>query len=494
MKLLAAVLLLSTLARPQEDPGLARVRRQGAALAASGKLDAASELYHHALLHSPGNPGLLFELGMIDFRQRNWESAIANFTASQKGDPANIKTLYYLAEAYFAQSDLDHARETIATAARLAPNDPQVCQKYGEYLASTLETRREGVAWLEKAQRLNPALEHIEFEIGKAQFQLTDFQSAITNLENALRQEPENGEADFLLAESWSRLGHWEKARTCYEDSLTHGYVDARAYYGLGQSLVQLGLSRAAIEPLRHALSLQPSLIEAHFQLGKAYREAGQSKEAQHENSLFSAMTGRTDTSSELKTPENQKAWLRVRPLLEADREQEARQYLSGMSETQGPDSFPADFLLGAMYFSMGRKADARRVLALARAQAPKSAHIASYLGMVQISSGDTMAAEETFRSALELDPSAPLALIGMGTLRYQQAKWTDAIEYLDQSRTADPGVLFMLCDAYFKVGRTNDGEVAAEMVRAFGSARKDLMSALDRLLRSQSTNSDTPR
>lgn len=486
MRLLATFLLISTLAAPRQRAVDADVVRQGSALTAGGKLEEARELYKGELLRSPGNPVLLFELGMIYFRQSDWEQAIETFTDSLKADPGNIKTLFYLSEAYFARSDLDHARETIAKAAQISPNDAQICQKYGEYLTAALETRREGISWLEKARRLNPALEHIDFEIGKAQFELTDFQSATKNLETALRRERENGEASFLLAESWSHLGDWEKARTYYEDSLTHGHVDARAYYGLGTALVQLGNFQTAIEPLRHALDLQPSLLQAHFQLGKAYRETGRIKEAKHETSLFAAMNGRTDTSTELKTPENQKAWQRVRPLLEAGREQEAREYLAGMSGNQGPDLSPPDFLLGAMYFSMGRNADARRVLALARAEDPQSAHIAAYLGMVQISAGETAEAETTFRSALKLDPSDPLALIGMGTLRYQQGKWADAIEYLDKSRTADPGVLLMLCDAYFKAGRSKDGALAAEMVRAFGSNQRELMAALDGLLESQ--------
>jgi tetratricopeptide (TPR) repeat protein len=486
VKLLTTFLLLFALAAPQQRAVDIDVVRQGSALIVSGKLEEARELYKNALLHTPGDPVLLFELGMISFRQRDWDHAIETFTESLKADPRNIKTLFYLSEAYFARPDLDRARETIAKAAQIVPNDAQVCQKYGEYLTATLETRREGISWLEKARRLNPALEHIDFEIGKAQFELTDFQSATDNLEVAVHGEQRNGETSFLLAEAWSHLGDWEKARTYFEASLTRGYMNADAYYGLGQSLVQLGNSQAAIDPLRHALDLQPSMIQAHFQLAKAYRETGLSAEAEHETNLFAAMNGRTDTASELKTPENQKAWERVRPLLESGREQEAREYLAGISARQNPDLSQVNFLLGAMYFSMARNADAQRVLALARAQDPKSAHIAAYLGMVQISSGDKAAGEASFRVGLALDPSDALALIGMGTLRYQQQQWAEAAEYLGKSRTADPGVLFMLCDAYFKVGKNKDGALTAEMVRAFGSNQTELMAALDNLLQSQ--------
>lgn len=486
VRLITTILLISTLAAPQHRAVDADVVRQGSALTASGQLEEAREFYKGALLRSPGNPVLLFELGMIYFRQGDWGQAIETFNGSLKADPGNIKTLFYLSEAYFASPDVDRARETIAKAALIAPNDAQVCQKYGEYLTAALETRRQGIPWLEKARRLNPALEHIDFEIGKAQFELTDFQSASHNLESAMRREQKNGEASFLLAESWSHLGDWEKARAYYQDCLARGYVDAHAYYGLGQSLVQSGNYPAAIEPLRHALELQPSMIQAHFQLGKAYRETGRSAEGQHETSLFAAMNGRIDTSSELKTPENQKAWQRVHPLLESGREQEAREYLAGIGTPQHPNLSQANFLLGAMYFSMGRNADTQRVLALARTQDPQSARIAAYLGMVQFSSGNKAAAEAAFLSALELDPSEPLALIGMGSLRYQQANWVEAAEYLDKSRTSDPGVLFLLCDAYFKVGRNQEGALTAEMVRAFGSNQKELMVALDSLLQSQ--------
>ena len=54
------------------------------------------------------------------------------------------------------------------------------------------------------------------------------------------------------------------------------------------------------------AKAMQPSLIQAHFQLGKAYRQLGRIEEARHETRLFGAMTNRIDTSRELKGPEEE--------------------------------------------------------------------------------------------------------------------------------------------------------------------------------------------
>jgi tetratricopeptide (TPR) repeat protein len=156
---------------------------------------------------------------------------------------------------------------------------------------------------------------------------------------------------------------------------------------------------------------------------------------------------------------------------------------LSKLPVADGTDQREPHHLIGAMYYSMGRKADARSVLAVARSKAPKSARIAAYLGMVQLSDGETAAAEESFQSALALDSAEALALIGMGGIRYRQQRWSDAIEYLEKSRTADPDALFLLCDAYYRVGKPEQAILMAEVVRALGSGRKPLLDELERLV-----------
>ena len=124
------------------------------------------------------------------------------------------------------------------------------------------------------------------------------------------------------------------------------------------------------------------------------------------------------------------------------------------------------------------------RMLGIARKQMPDSARIAAYLGLVELSSGETGAAEESFRSALALDSRDVLALFGIGGIRYQQKRWAEAVEYFEKSRTADPGALYMLCDAYFRINRTEDAMLTAEVIRALGSDNKDLLNSLDDLVR----------
>ncbi len=483
MKTLVTFLLISTLMTGQAPPNVAAALKRGATLVAADRLAEARNVYEQALRSSPDDADLLFGLGTVFFRERNWPKAIENYRSSINARPGTVKVLYYLAEAFFAEADVDRARQTIAMAASLAPNDAQICQKYGEYLAVNIENRKEGLAWMEKARRLDPRLARIDFDIARTQFELTDFLSAIANFDAALKRDAGNGEAAFYLGESWANLGDWDKARDFYSYALTHRYERGPAFYGLGRAQVELGQFEDAVASLQRAIVLQPSLITAHFQLGKAYRQLGRTMEARSETRLFGAMTDRVDTSKELKSPEEEQAWKQVKPLLEANQEREALEILAKSPAADASFQGEPHYLLGTMYYSMGRKGDAERVLTIARTRAPKSARIAGYLGMVQFSGGEAAAAEESFQSALGLDSAETLALIGMGGVRYQQQRWPDSIQYLEKSRTADPDALFLLCDSYYRVGKPDEALLTAEVIRALGAERRELLDRLKQLV-----------
>lgn len=452
-------------------------------MAASGQLEKAAVIYQSALRDFPADAELSFQLGMVHFRQRQWTGAIADFNLSLRSRPRDIKTLFYLAEAYFLTQSVDLARQTIARAAEIAPNDAQICQKYGEYLSASLATRSDGLAKLQRAQRLNPGLPRIDFDMGKTQFDLTDFQDATSSFAAAIKRDPQDGEAAFFLGESWAKLGDWSKAKEYSTYALMHGYTTGAAYYELGVALTELGDAKSALEPLHQALTLQPSLIQAHFQLQRAYRHLGQTDDARREAELFAAMNNRTNTAHEPRTTEEQQAWSDVRPLLDAHHESEALAYLAKLPEPAPYGSAYPRYLLGEMYFSMGQRADAERVLRAAHVQAPASSHISAYLGMVQLSSDEEQEAENNFVAALALDSSETLAKIGMGVLHYRRQQWDEAIHYLEESRTADAGTLYLLCDAYFRVGKMKEALLTAQVIHALGSDNPALLAAVDRLV-----------
>jgi Tfp pilus assembly protein PilF len=58
------------------------------------------------------------------------------------------------------------------------------------------------------------------------------------------------------------------------------------ALFGLGKAELALQHPRAALEPLRQAIRIDPNYFEAHFVLGTALRQLGETKEAANEQKI----------------------------------------------------------------------------------------------------------------------------------------------------------------------------------------------------------------
>ena len=485
MNKLAVLLPFAILSAGEDRPEFADLLRQGSTLVATGQLSAARAAHEQSQSSSQSAADISFEQGMVYFRQQNWKQAAECYKRSLESRPGAVKPLYYLAQAYYMDSNLDLARETIRQAAALAPGDPQVCQKYGEYLTLSPATRKESLLWLQRARDLLPGLPRIDFDIGKAQLELGDVTSAAASFEIAVRKDSGDGQAAFYLAECQAQSGDVGAARRNYESALAHGYVNGPVYYGLGRVLVRAGQPTAAVAALRRAAAIQPSLIEVHFQLAIAYRQLGQNDEARRETRLFGAMANRVDEAEELKGPEERSAWNLVRDLAQANKESAALEELAKMPASGASCRRQAEYLLGVVYYGLGRNDAAIRLLKLASKQRPDCSRITAYLGVVQLHSGEVSAAAESFRTALDRDSSEFLALVGAGRIRYEQKRWAEAVDYFERSRTADPGTLLALCDAYLRLHRTEDAMLTAEVIRAFGSGNQALLQSLDDLISS---------
>ena len=96
----------------------------------------------------------------------------------------------------------------------------------------------------------------------------------------------------------------------------------------------------------------------------------------------------------------------------------------------------------------------------------------------------DLARAEQEFQAELANDPSYQLAIAELGEVRYHQQRWGEAAEQLAKSRTTTPELLYMLCDAYFHLGRVNDARLNAEVLAAYARNKPDVIEGLIDLLR----------
>jgi tetratricopeptide (TPR) repeat protein len=448
----------------------------------------AQPYYEKALQLAPADPQILYLFGCHWLHRNEWRKAIQFLGRSRLLRPNHLETQFYLAQAYHLNGDEPSALIAIRECSTMAPDNDAICQKMGELLCAA-QQYQEGLKWLLKAERLNPNLEKINLQIGMAYYNILEVPQAIAYLEKELSRTPHDPHAPLVLAQAYTKAANWEKAATFFTVTLKRQPDDPQVLLGLGRAQVGLKDYATALVTLQRALQLDPTLIEAHFQLGRAYRELGKREESLHELSLHRTLKDREATDSSIpkfRTAQDEQIWSECRKLLEKNQEAAVLALLKQALGDEGSNPAILSMNLGVIYASMGRPEEAKRALAEAVKIDPDLAHVHSHLGLIHISLGEYEQAERAFQIELKRFPTEQLALAGMGQLKHRQGKWSESAEYLEKCGTTDPLILWMLCDCYFHLGKTAQARLMAEGAASFAQPGDGVLDSVLTLLESR--------
>ncbi len=443
--------------------------RRAAKLEERGQLAEAEQIYLAQERHFPKNEEILFHLGTLRMRQRDWPKAIEYLEKCKALQPRNVDVLFYLAQAHYLNGELVEAQKTILSAVSLTPKDAAVLQKAGEYLCEGNDCGP-GLDDLLKARKLDPALENIDMDLGMAYYKLFKHEEAQPILEAAFRKDPNNLVAPLILGEIAAYQGNWERARGLYEYVLMRKPRNASALKDLGTALVALGKDQEALSPLHEALDIDPSLSDVHFQLGRALRNLGRSEESLHEMELYQSIRDRAHIAQTLVSPDKasqNEHWRECEKLLKEKGESAAIAYVNSVA-AESQTQLNAYYMVGMLYSAQQRDEDAIRVLNKAAQVSPDNADIVAFLGRVYLREHNYEQSALDLKRALEMSPLNQIALVGMGELQYVKGQWTEAAHYFDESRTQEVSALLLMCNAYARAGNRDKAREAAELVRAF--------------------------
>lgn len=460
---------------------------KGALLEDLGREPEAALSYEHALKLAPNDPELLLKVGIYRLVSGKYDAAITLLQHRLKAVPRDRDGLYYLAQAYHFAGKNDMAVKTIAECVRVDPTNASALQKYGELLSSS--GNNEGaMQWLLKAQKRDPTLPRLDFDLGVASYYNMDFPTALKYA--AAAQRPNDMEALALYAAVQVSLSQWQPAEATYARILAVKPEDKSALLGMGRCEVELNKYRQAVEVLEQVERMDPTEILVHFYLSRAYAGLGKTEEARQEAELHSRMlaqqsAGPTNEDKKLE----QEVWAQARQLLEEHREDEALHVFANSATGPAATAGNPYALVGALYLSMGDAADAIRNLKHALEIDPSVQGAHTYLGMLALQQGDSGEAEREFNAELALHPNDRAAIAELGALRYRQGRWSDAAVKLAASETTDPAMLYRLCDSYFRLGRTRDAEVTADLLAAYAKSEPEMMRSLVELAQRNSDN-----
>jgi tetratricopeptide (TPR) repeat protein len=459
------------------------IKLKGMLLEEAGRTSEAAAAYEEALKLAPNDGDLLLKAGIYKLAAGQKEEAIKLLQHCIRVLPGDGDAQYYLAQAYHLNGQDEPALRAIRQSLKAEPENVSVWQKYGELLCGTGDCAA-GLRWLLKAQRSDATLPRIDYDIAATNYKLMDLAGTAQYAARAVQSQPNDMTSLQLLAIADVKLAKWQEARNVFERILTFKSDDVESLLGLGQCELELKNYPAAVDKLQSVLRLDPTRLLAHFYLSRAYAAMGRTADAQHEAALHQLMMEqmtfvRSVESDERENPIKAQA----HQLLTEHREADALQLYRDHFKETAATSADAYVFVGKTYLFMGETEAGLRNLHHALEIQPTVRGAHTYEGILALKQGDLSRAENEFKAELANDPNYQIAIAEMGEVRYRQGLWSDAAEQLAKSRTMTPELLYMLCDAYFHLGKVSDADLTAETMAAYGRNKPEVMKELNELL-----------
>jgi tetratricopeptide (TPR) repeat protein len=169
------------------------------------------------------------------------------------------------------------AREAFTRLAGLPPSPEaslvrvETLRAQRRYLESKEELQKAASAWPEDPR--------IRRELATLHFIAREYADARPILEELLKNEPDSVQLNLLLGETWLESNEPAKAAACLEKTVRLDPKLVRARGLLGRAYVEGGEAPRAIPHLEAALASDED-GSLHFQLARAYREAGRAEDA----------------------------------------------------------------------------------------------------------------------------------------------------------------------------------------------------------------------
>jgi tetratricopeptide (TPR) repeat protein len=200
-----------------------------------GAVQDALDIAQSAASQQPGNWALIYRQGLALAALKRTNEAFACYTQALQLNPLSVEVRVALGNAYLQMNDGWTAAAWISDACRVNPHHPP--------------------QWLQLAQLL--AVQKREAEIEPA-------------LLSGLGANPDNRELLQALAERYIHTKRHAEAAQLYPRvvaAFPQGKADSRTHLHWGFSLEHSHQLEASIAQYRHAIALEPDMLEAHIDL-----------------------------------------------------------------------------------------------------------------------------------------------------------------------------------------------------------------------------------
>src|SRR5258708_5140490 len=175
----------------------------------------AARYLEQSLQMNPDDVEARYHLGRVRYQQNRFEPATAAFEEVLHRNPNDVKAEDNLGLCLEAQNRVDEAiaayKKAIAVDTVSDSHSEQPYLNLGKLL-TTMNRAAEAVPPLTQAMAIAPDSATVHYELGRAQFNLEQFNLAREQLEKAVALDPNNSSPHYLLGRIYKRLGKAEQS------------------------------------------------------------------------------------------------------------------------------------------------------------------------------------------------------------------------------------------------------------------------------------------
>lgn len=240
----------------------------------------ALEKFAAAAEWKPNFPNLDKSWGIVGFRARQFDKAVAPLARQIKSNPQDNLARQMLGASYYFTGDFKNAVETLKPLVPAMTNDRELAYFYGVSLIK-LERNQEAAPVFDKlAQISQKNAETLTYAAQGFMF-LGDYERAIKEFRTVSALSPQTPKVNFFVGQNLIRLNRFDEAEKAFQQELSINPADESSKYHLALTLIERKIrADEAIKLLNEAIALRSDYADAHYQLGKIYNEKGETEKA----------------------------------------------------------------------------------------------------------------------------------------------------------------------------------------------------------------------
>jgi tetratricopeptide (TPR) repeat protein len=252
----------------------------GVLLARTGRSEAAVETFESVLREIPDHPQATLNLALLYAGRGDYTRAVPLFERARRRQPDNLTVLSQLGFGLYQLKRTDEAAEVLASAASLAPTDPDVLYLSG-LVASLRGDGEAAVDYWQRALEQRTDFAAANFMIGEELRKRRRYEGAAEFYQKALDQDAGQLVYYVRLGGAYMLLVRYDRALELFQRAAKRFPASAEAQYFVGIAARGYGNFALAEAALRQTLTLKDGNVDALAQLGFVVGEGGRNAEAE---------------------------------------------------------------------------------------------------------------------------------------------------------------------------------------------------------------------